>query len=159
MFHYQRELAFCFQLLLFPEMFLVLPFSSPLVLPNPKWLRLWSSATYKLDASIPMLYTCENKRLIRGFLPQRTNILPDLTDPFLQEQRDACREVFEPSYPKPVPSHALRCQLSGSSPRKVSGQIIFGENKWRLINLPCQWRGNIQTRHIPLPMISQLHDT
>ena len=64
-FHYQRELAFCFQLLLFPEMFLVLPFSSPLVLPNPKWLRLWSSATYKLDASIPMLYTFENKRLKR----------------------------------------------------------------------------------------------
>ena len=74
-------MTFCFQLL-FPDIFLVRPFSSPLVLPNPKWLRLWSRATYKLDASIPMLYTCENKRLKREILPQRINFLPDLTGPF-----------------------------------------------------------------------------
>ena len=64
---YQRALEFLFQLLFLDGFLgvslqvLLVPFSSPLLHPKPKWLRLWSSATYKLDASIPMLYTWRTK--------------------------------------------------------------------------------------------------
>ena len=64
-----------------------------------------------------------------------------------------------PHIPNPNPPMPWGASYQAVHLGKFSVQMILGENKWRWINLPCQWRDNIQTRHIPLPMISQLHGT
>ena len=146
---YQRALEFLFQLLFLDGFLgvslqvLLVHFSSPLLHPKPKWLRLWSSATYKLDASIPILYTWRTKvkptsiSVRKGWSIYRWSGLkswglwrdkhaqeskPGWTALSVQGPRGACREVSELACPTHELCHVLKYQSPSSSPG--------GQNVW-----------------------------